>query len=246
MAVRSEVFVLPSKGVYYSGVLPEGKVEVRQLTTEEIGMVQSGGSGMDRIFKMVRAALTLPETFTFNDMLVTDRHFLLLAVRHVSLPGILYKMEWKCPDCKKKNFTEVDLVKDIRLRDVPLNPEPIRIKLASYTVGMRFTRGKDEVLLAKKQRDIENEKTRVGEENYLQYRLALQLVDKDGEEIKKFTDKIALVRSWTMLDFNKVQNEIDKAEPGMDSELTLECSRCQAVNDIGFEFTDEFFRPTNI
>ncbi len=233
---------LPSRGLLYGGKMPEGKVYIRKLRVTEEAAIQGSTSGIDLVNATVGACVQLPEGLTHQDLLITDRLALLVALRVFTF-GPTYSYGYKCPSCGARNNQDFNLAElSSKLADDGL-VEPIIVKLpdADRTVGLRFLRGKDEAQIARVAKRVALQSNDAADANSLVLRKALQIVSVDGADMP-MADKEAFVRQLTMVDSQAMSEALDDAEPGVDLRIYPECKACGFQTDMALPFTLEFFR----
>lgn len=150
-----EETMLPSRGIYYNGLIPGGVVEIKPmgLYADKVLATQrlvKSGEAIDYIFKKY---VRLPNDFEHQDLLDDDRTFLLYYLRGVS-HGNAYEFVLTCPSCEAPSEHEYDL-NELYETVTPPNPdlgvEPFPIRLPDFSefvgedfyVKVRFLRGYD-------------------------------------------------------------------------------------------------------
>lgn len=238
-------FTLPSRGMLYDGQIPDGKVELRKLTVGEEIIIQSNSVGLDLIGKLIDSCVKLPPGFDSQQLLVGDRLALLIAMR-VHTFGAKYSYSYECAHCNAKNKATVNLDTDIKPREIkPDQTEPINVDLpdAGMKVGLRFLRGVDEVTISRVAKRVTLQSNDANDPSLL-IRMALQLVEVDGEKIKTPNEREEFVKYLAMPDATKWRDAVDAVEPGVDLSITAECTACGRVNDMILPFSADFFRPS--
>jgi hypothetical protein len=154
-AVYEEV-ELPSKGKYYKGAIPEGKLEVRMMYQEEEEIMTSvrylqTGKAVDMVLK--NCIKSLPSGFTTEDLVAGDRVYLLMWLRIVSY-GSDFETEIMCP-FKKKNFEHTFYLDKCEVKgavsengECLQEPFSVELPVSKLKVWFRLPRGKDEAYLA--------------------------------------------------------------------------------------------------
>lgn len=246
-------FELPSRGLFYgpdsvipTPDIPNGRIEVRKMRiAEEEALSSGGGDVLSKLSKIVQAVTILPKGFDPMSLLITDRFFVLLALRRLGL-GPIYPVTFRCSECGAHNKVNIDIVNELSMKTGTEGVrEPLLIDLpdAKVQVGMRFRRGFDEVEIARERRRAE---TRGTDLPLIQENLRRQLVEIDGEPVTNAMVKMDLIRKLTQTDNARIRVTLEKSEPGIDTTITPECRRCQFVNEFDMPFTNEFFRPTDV
>lgn len=151
---------LPSKGLYYDGRIPGGKVQVRPMglyadKALATARLVKTGKAIDYIFQH---CVRLPDPdFEVLDLLSDDRVFLLYVLRGIT-HGNEYEFFLKCPACDSNSQHEYDL-NDLweTMQEPPVDEdgsplvEPFKLVLPylsdqvgeDFWVTVRFLRGKD-------------------------------------------------------------------------------------------------------
>ena len=238
-------FILPSRGVLYGDAIPGGEVQFRKLRSkEQVLITQTGARKVDAA---INACLRLPNQFDPQDLLLTDRFGIMLALRTRTF-GPDYHFKWTCDEC---GFTHprwpVNITDD--LNENPAKPglkEPVEIELPDLekTLAFRFLRGRDEKAATANARRHRMQTGDRDDPSHL-FQLAAGLVSLDGED---FENAIArqefMENSLTARDLIVIEEAIDEWEPGYDLRLYPACDNCGATNQKRMPFTGEFFRPS--
>jgi len=239
---------LPSKGQLYGDQIPDGKIEIRKITTrEEAILLSSGSRGVERIDAIINACSRLPNGFKHEDLLLQDRMAILLGLRTHTF-GDGYQVPYQCASCKAHNKESVNITDDLELKEAPDElSEPVMVSLPDNgaMVGLRFLRGVDEERIAKHAKRVMMRSNDIADPSYI-YRLALQIVTIDEQEEISIRDREAFVRDLSAADSAAMRNAIDEAEPGIDLRVFAECRSCGYPNEFALPFTADFFRPAAV
>jgi hypothetical protein len=167
---------LPSRGLYYDGVLPDGVVKVRAMgqTAEKILATQrlaQSGQSIDYLF---RECCQFPDNFDPVNLLLGDRVFLLYFIRGIT-HGNIYEFALTCPnaECQAVSthaYDLNDLAKTITWADSSLGAEPFKVSLPYLSkatgrdvwVSVRFLRAYDANSMLAKRKTKEKLKVRPG------------------------------------------------------------------------------------
>lgn len=235
---------LPSKGIFYEGEIPDGKLEVRSMTTQEEKLLatMSSNSPIKVFDKLFSRCTNLPKNFSPTKLLTQDRFSLLLHIRSISY-GSFYRIRFNCSSCGSLNPIDIDIDKDILanehfLADDAVSTTEAHLPVSNVTVEWRYTTGEDE-LAADKQRSSLRKSGELG-----QYRLARQLVSINGKEVISFLDAINFVRQLPVMDAIAIRDSINNHAFGLDSvELNLMCNSCGVEQlPMSLPMNDDFFR----
>lgn len=261
--------LLPSRGRWYtlpSGepAVPEGRITLRRLSfDEEANLNTQGVDALQKMRQIIEAACLMPNKFSHQDLLMTDRMAVLLMLRTVTL-GPNYGMTYRCRQCGQSMKLQIDIQRDLeeitpevvesRLRDQavlkgeepPSLDEPWTVKLPEReaVVRVRFLRGKDEDLIHDRARRFRLQSIDPTDPSH-RVRTALMIVDIDGNEMSQI-NKERWVRTLTMGDSVRLQNSLERRETSIDTTLYPDCRNCGAANKVKMIFDDEFFRPSDL
>ena len=243
---------LPSLGRFYgpgsvvpTPALPDGRVEIRKMrVAEDEALLTGGGDTISKLSKILAACVKLPKGFDPANLLVTDRFFIMIALRRIGL-GSKYPVSFRCSECGAHNKETVDIVSELSLRttaDDVVEPVLVHLPDTDVHVGLRFKRGFDEADVAREMRRAEARGTDLP---IVQENLKRQIVEIDGESVNVMR-KMDLLREMTQTDLATIRTTLSKSEPGIDLAIYPECRRCQFVNEFDMPFTNEFFRPSSM
>jgi hypothetical protein len=235
---------LPSKGVLYDGRIPEGKVEARKMTVAEISAFESSGtSAADKIERLLKSCVRLPNGFEHRELLMADRMAALFGLRTITL-GADYRFDFKCKYCGHVNHANCNLTTDLEQR-TPVEglAEPITVTLpdTGKVLKLRFLRGKDEEAVAKYAKRIKMSSVD-NDDPSLPYRIATQIVKIDDEE-HGIMDRERFVKGLPLGDLMAIADTIEELEPGISLDLMPDCVKCQSGNEVSLDMSVEFFRP---
>lgn len=238
---------LPSRGLLYEGKIPDGKVEIRKMTTsDEAIMAGANGTSNDKITRLIAACVKFPQGVQQSELLVTDRFYLLLALRTTTF-GPNYNFGYKCQYCGAQHKEKVDILTDLTEKTAaPDLIEPILCKLTEdgSELGLRLLRCADEDSLTRMAKRAKVSAQQEGQDVGYISRLALHVVTKNGVEFTDALERQEFVKMLTAGDALDIRACLEKAEPGIDLTLNLECGTCNAMNEVDMPFTADFFRPS--
>tara|TARA_R100001086_G_scaffold201006_1_gene117239 strand:- start:2963 stop:3844 length:882 start_codon:yes stop_codon:yes gene_type:complete len=244
---------LPSRGAFYgpnsvvpTPALPGGVVAIRQMrVAEEEHLATAGGDVIAKIAKIIEAVTRLPAGFRPDQLLVTDRLFIMIALRRITF-GPNYPVTFRCDECGANNREVIDVVQELNEKAAADDAsEPVLVDLpdAGKRIGLRFFRGFDELEAA---RDARRAEARGQPQTPVSARLMRQIVEIDGDDSINAFAKKDLVAQMTAADSARVRKTMLDAETGIDLTLYQPCAKCGAVNEFDMPFTAEFFRPTDL
>lgn len=262
--------VLPSRGLYYGGAIPNGTIDIRPMGifAEKVlatpRLAQTGRS-LDFLFdKCVR----FPDGFDQQDLLVGDRVFLLYAIRGVTY-GNEYEFIIRCPDencgmSSTQTYDMNELVETQTTAKKDLGNEPFKIVLPHMTemagrdfwVRLRFLRGRDTQQMLNKQkvvRKIDNRartrkpgattKSDFDVDQTIEENLNLVIVDVMGVSDPFKINEV--VKKMHSRDTGVIREFLRKHSPGIDTMVEITCPECTQVFTIDLPITESFFRPTD-
>lgn len=249
---------LPSKGLYYEGKIPEGRIEVRpmSLVTEKIlataRLAQSGES----INQLYKKCVKFPDSsFDSQQLLVGDRTFLLFYLRGIT-HGNLYEFAVTCTNdsCKRISTHAYDL-NDITIKHPDHQTEPVKVKLPYFSqltsreiyVDVRFMRGADLQAMLKRRRNIERAINTIRNDqnsmidSLIEDNINMVVMSVNGvvdrHKIEQFVAKLHAT------DTAAIRNFIDNESPGPQTNIQIRCPHCDEEMKIDLPITDTFFRP---
>lgn len=261
-----EEIVLPSKGIYYDGAVPDGRVKVRPmgLEAEKVLATQrlaQSGKSIDWLF---RKCVQFPDgKFDPINLLVGDRVFLLYYLRGIT-HGNEYEYVVKCnnEDCGKPSTQTYDLnllQSTIITTDKQIGSEPFKVVLphlskltgADFWVKVRFMRGYDLQSIINQRRTTKKVQSMGRPVNVaapdmvddtLEENLNLLIVEAMGSEDR--TKIHQLVSKMHSVDTATIREFLRKNSPGIDATVTINCPDCNNEMKMELPITESFFRPT--
>ena len=235
---------LPTLGLFYKPEqLNEGRIEVAPMSAREEKLVAGmRGSNIDEVIDSLLTRC-IKSPITPDELVVTDRFYLLLALRANSY-GEEYNIDLTCPYCDTKGKYVVKIPGELEMQKAELTDrEPFRVKLPSgIIVGFRLLRGKD-LKDIKRNADVSVSKGYAGdgEPSYL-YRLAKQLVSVNGKSLDMLVAQ-EFVSRLSAKDSAALKNAYDKKTPGVLTIIKKSCVSCTKEIKTELPMTAEFFRP---
>lgn len=235
---------LPSKGRFYDGTNgpADGIVHIRPMTGEEEQILATPrfvrkGQAINMIFQKC-----IKEDFKVENLLTTDRTYLLLYLRTISYSHS-YDVEVKCPECSTKFSTNVDL-SSLYVNQCPVEFGPAledTLPNSKLKFKYRLSTGRDE-------QEINEYRERrlkmfgdTATDDTLTYRTA-QLID----EIDGVTDKMELqilLKNLPINDVSYIRSIINEPPFGVDTNVEINCPSCQAEFSIELPLEANFFFP---
>lgn len=254
---------LPSRSVLYSTdagdhVFPNGIVRLRPMGSAEENLIFSpGGDAYTKIDTIINNCYLDGARWNPQELLVVDRFYLLFMLR-INMFGKNYKTDFGCRYCDYQDpEMEMDLMEDldvVRMDDGTIEPFNVRLPHKGSDVTFRLLRGKDEAEIqrfVKRSRMKGQKGQRSGsslaedDPQALRFRIARQLVSIDGADVTgNFERAYAFARSLQMGDTNEFRLAVDEVEPGLDTEIIVDCPGCGKTNRTRLPMNEEFFLPS--
>jgi len=236
---------LPSQGILYEGKLPDGYVDLRPLTTaEEAILYNQATQGVEKIEQIVRACYLSKEKLDPDDLLITDRFYIVLMLRTRAFGG-QYEFPVKCQFCPQQFRHDMNIAEELEITpmaDDVVEPWVFTLPKCGDSVGIHLLRGKDERAVARQAKRMRMKSADPSDPSFL-YRMARMLRTVNGTE-KSLMEAERYVRGLEMADSVFWQNEAERIEAGVDLTVYARCPNCGAENELQLPFTAEFFRPT--
>jgi enamine deaminase RidA (YjgF/YER057c/UK114 family) len=268
-----EKATLPSGGVYYSGQVPNGEVEVRGwgIQTDKIlatARLAQTGQSIDHLLKN---CVRLPNDFDHMNLLIGDRMFLLYYLR-----GITYGREYEflvecnneeCGNTWTETYDINLLAKTITGPNPVIGLEPFVVPLPyfssvlkkEFTVKVRLLRGYDlEDIMRRKRVEKKLRPTarnRVKAAKSQERKVTQEVLDKTIED----NLRLVIVEAGGDSDREKIEELVSRMHsrdtatireflrvntPGIDPSIEVTCPECNSVMVMDLPITESFFRPT--
>jgi hypothetical protein len=184
----------------------------------------------------------IKENFKVENMLTTDRTYLLLYLRTISYSHS-YDVEVKCTECSTKFSTNVDL-SSLYVNQCPIDYGPVledTLPNSKLKFGYKLSTGRDE-------QEINEYRERrlkmfgdTATDDTLTYRTAQLIENIDG-----ITDKMELqilLKSLPINDVSYIRSIINDPPFGVDTNVEINCPHCQAEFSIELPLEANFFFP---
>lgn len=255
---------LPSRGVLYGNVLPEGKLLMNSMTAKEQSILLNPGADPIAKANQVLALCLRDSPIKPIDMLITDRVYAMIVLRVRSFPnGNIYEIPARCAQCSTQYRHEVDLLKDLVYVYYEKPPElacdeedentfyidptnvsePFEHKLpmSGELVSYRLLRGYDEERISRYSQRTTMQTVDLSDPAFA-YRLSLMIQSLNGKEIS-MEQKSLFVNSLEAGDVQSLNEEIEEVESGCSLQIETICRKCGYVESVMMPFTADFFRP---
>ena len=236
---------LPSKGLFYDREqVPDGTVEVTPMSAREEKLVAGmRGGNVEEVIDIILKRC-LKTNIPTDDLLVTDRFFLLLALRANSY-GEDYNFELTCGSCGLTSKYGVKIPADLEVKyaeDDAVEPFFVTLPVSKIRIGFRLLREKD-------MKDIRKFSSRETKKGFLaegdpaySYRIAKQIVSVNDRSLDMLT-ALELVNRLPAKDSAVLKNAFDKKTPGVLTGITKDCVSCGKSIETDLPMSAEFFRP---
>jgi hypothetical protein len=246
--------LLPSKGLPYNGLIPDGKVRVLPMRTrDEKRIIGSAPSdALNNIDAVLDRCIPVKD-FSADKYVTGDRFYLLNVLRAVSY-GSDYTFNLNCSQCNQSGVYSIDLLNDLDVIFLPDNfKEPIVVELpgAKASVSLRLLRGSDEKDITKYTEKVyaKSNASLAGDPTY-SYRMAKHIVavesprvNFDQNTINAQSQAIEFFDNMLASDARIIREALTNNDCGPDTELRLDCKRCRSSFTTAMPYQLEFFRP---
>lgn len=236
---------LPSLGLYYDqNVVKDGCVELCPLSAREQKLIAGiRGHNVDDIIDTILARC-MKTQIDPDDLLVTDRFYLLLMLRSNSY-GEDYNFELTCGSCSGVGQYSVKIPSDFEIvTSNPDDPYPFNITLpdSKLNISFRLLTGRDqkEIKLAA-EKDEKKGLAGQGDATYI-YGIAKSILTVNGKKPNLLV-ALQLVERLSALDVNYLQEKVEEKTPGLIPVISKKCLKCGKDIEAGLPISAEFFRP---
>lgn len=249
-----DIVKLPSKGKLYSIDHPlHGKEVVEfkaMMAPEEDILATPALLKQGTVLNVLMKSCLLDKQIDPLSLLIGDKSAILLAIR-ISGFGPEYKIETRCPSCKKSFPHEFNLSK-IELKNLGVKPVEEGKNLFEFTLPHKknkvlfslATDGDDLEVLRIQEARKEKLKIPLPHDTTITDRLKLSIksIDgkTDGEFISAFVDTKMIAK-----DSRALRKYMQKIEPDMIMKQVVKCLHCGQTKDHQIYMATEFFWPEN-
>jgi hypothetical protein len=229
--IEQHEVTVPSKGLLYGDKMPDGKVAIVPWTIaqEEILIRQAEMGSADLMHQLLRNNVLLPNGMQYEDLLTTDRFFLLVQVRCISLLSTMI-LPSKCPKCNHEHLAQVNLQQmPCKVPDeIDILEEPVELLLpkSKVTVSLRYRRVSDEIQSEKYASKKPGSKTAARAFLY-----ARQISEIDGKSVP-FDEKLEFVHRLVSLDLTMITDRLAKLSTGYTGRAKATCPECSHVDEM--------------
>lgn len=235
--------MLPSKGKFYDGKLPEGKVEVYPIRAyEEKLLAGFAGNASEATSALLKSCLKTE--FDVKEFLLVDRFYLLVYLSSLSY-GKERKITVTCPYCSNQFAHEVDMESfDVKYADDALeDPRVVELPVSKDKVEIKLLRGKDESkIVSMSNRIRQSQKGVNGVDSAHILQMIVPVVSVNGKPIDG-NDKIEWIENLIGRDAAALRKAVTDVDFGVNTSTEATCPACSKFAN--FEFPAENFFDSN-
>jgi len=233
--------ILPSKGMFYKGALPEGKVRIRPVSVQEEKLLAGNSGNRLELADKVLQRCIVSKCPPLSDLLMTDKFYLLLVLRSLSY-GATYGFTLSCGNCKFEFSHSIQLPEGLQLKvatEGDVEPFEVELPLCKKKVSLRFLRGTDEQEIENFVKTLPDAGKEEGDPGYA-FRLS-RFIDKiEGKEVDPI-DKLQFCEKLIGMDSQKIRKTVVEKESGPILTVSAKCPNCQTLIRSLLPLTNEFF-----
>jgi len=241
---------LPSNGLLYdpnSILYNRETVQIKSMTAKEEDIITSNAYIKEGVMinKLVSSCL-VDKNIDVDDLIIGDRDAILASIRIVSY-GSNYDVSHNCNSCGHKNKISANLT-NVGIKRLNIEPVSPGKNLFSYTLPVmnipvlfKFITAKDEI---EQRKTIKNmEKLGIKSEsdsditNFLKMCIVQVADNKNGQDINFFIENMHANDSKALRKF------INNHQPGLDTNYSYNCEKCQSESSFRLPFNENFFWP---
>lgn len=234
---------LPSGGRYYKSgssraVLTHIRGEQEALLAD--ANPQTFPEVADQILQQLSSDLPVDD---WGDLLIGDKYALMFHLREISYPGKPYSFDLTCPHCAFPNAVNLDIKKDVEMREGKPAAEPFEVDLplTSHVARIRLMRVSDEREMTSFVRKERRENPGKGDPGYL-YSMAKGIVTMDDQPME-LDAAIQFVREASGMDNSALKDCLDDHDVGPELDLQFTCQQCKSYWHQLMPLGADFFRP---
>jgi len=245
----AEGYELPSKGKIYS-VAVNPHVELRSMTArDEMKRLSPSTTQFKVLADIIEGCMLEKPAIRVYDMCLADYEYLLHKLRIVTY-GDEYSIVLNCPHCGEQVETTAHL-EELTLKE--FDEEKFKalktfvLPVSGHTVSLNFQtpRMLDEIDGEVREMKRKYKDADIDFELLVQLKHIIDTIDGtkfDNTKLETFINKLPAK------DMIKIQNNLNalNGSLGLNTMLTVPCTKCGREIITFFRFGPEFFRPTNI
>jgi len=234
--------ILASKGQFYDGAVPEGKINCSALDTNGerifLGRSRPFEESLNIVIKKFTDLQIPPEK-----LILQDRAHLFLYLRCLTYGGE-YEFDFQCSKCNKRVIVkDFDLENSLNViyADDTMH-EPFEVSLPNGDIiTWKLLRGEDESAVERYANRLKEKGNRDSDPGYI-FRLASRIVSingKDCDNMPEVMEYITRLKGQSMFQFRNIFRNF---QLGVDPRITYDCNWCEYTNDIMLPMGIDFFR----
>ncbi len=209
---------LPSRGRLYP---KNAKIKARSMSVLEVKFLATlVPANATNICNELLEKCTILENFSYDDLILADREFLIFWIRlnsFINANGFIITIP-ECSGCKKKIEYTVKLMNlEFKYLDRPF-VNSVYLSDLDITLPVRIPRYRDSSLIVED--DIDE---------------VCLWIDTDNSMEEKYT----FVSNLTANDFMTLKSHIDDNYCGVIKEMTIECPHCGRTHNVKIEINDQ-------
>lgn len=245
----AEGYELPSKGLIYDAKV-NPHVELRSMTArDEMKRLSPSTAQFKVLADIIEGCMLEKPAVHVYDMALGDYEYLLHKLRIVTY-GDAYSMVLNCPHCGEQVETTAHL-EELEVKEFDLEKfnelKSFTLPASGNTITLKFQtpRMLDEIEGKTKELERKFKNAEINFEPLVQLKCVIDTVNGtklDDARLETFINKLPAK------DLLKIQNNVNalNSSLGLNTLLTVPCSKCGNEILTFFRFGPEFFRPSNI
>lgn len=239
--------ILPSKGKPYGDLIPDGKIVIRALNTNDEKVLFSGSS-TNSINKAISGCIIKPDKVNLYDLVDQDQYFIIIELRRLTY-GDNYSFEDICPECGRK-FTQAINLDGLansctELDDDIKYPFQIELPKSKHKVEVKLLTGKDQEEIDQILSSIKSKTVNLQEMEYdLRLSKTLVSVNNNPVTLNEARDFIFGDNPLHSLDSAKIFHTLSKNYFGYNTAIQYNCPHCNTEIEKNLPMGTEFFRPS--
>lgn len=235
---------LPSRGFPYGDKLPGGQVTVRSMTTRDEKILSGQSGDPDTKICTILSNCSELNGVPIGDLLISDKFYLLMALRVVSFGGD-YEFQYTCENqaCKNKFVHSVNIASfPVVMWDKFEEPFFVMLPHKGDKLTCKFLRSRDEASVTKEADAAPRKAKEIGDAAYIP-RIA-KFITAVNDKTMAQAELLAYVEALPSRDSQALRRSIEKASCGIDPEIEIECPKCAGKETVNLPFTVDFFRAS--
>jgi len=235
---------LPSRGLLYGDRLPDGKLTISPMTTDDEKLLAGGVGDRTTLIDRILEKKIISKQVPYDELLCGDKVYLLIYLRAITY-GADYSFRVKCRGCGNYIVVSIKIPEGLKVRQLDENdvePFVVDLPVSKKTVGLRLMRVSDEKAVQKHLKMNSAKYSKIQGDPVYTLRMSKHLVSVDGEDVSP-AEALSFCEELYGMDSLTITNTIDSHDCGVDLEIETECNICGFSSLDRMPFTNEFFRP---